>query len=102
MTDTDIIERVKVMPLQPGDLVVFELVAGTSMSEAHEFMHQLETLARQRPEITFCAMHELEGVRIVRQAEIPAYVDPKMQHRLASLEDVTFELKGKLTGGDHG
>lgn len=74
MDDSDIIERVKVMPLQPGDLVVFELGEGTSQSEAREFIRALETLARQRPEITFCAMHELKGVRIVRQAEIPGYL----------------------------
>lgn len=76
--DRDIIERVKVMPLQPGDLVVFELVAGASQSQMHGFMHELDRLAAIRPDITFAAMHELEGVRVLRQAEIPAYVDPEI------------------------
>lgn len=66
--DSDIIERVKVLPLQPGDLVVFQLVDGTTMQQAAEFSQGIESLQRQRPDINFAVCTKVDNVQVLRVA----------------------------------
>ena len=74
--DSDIIERVKVMSLKPGDLVVFQLVDGTSMAQAAEFAQGIEGLQKQRPDISFAVCTKVDGVsvlRVARDAQRPSF-----------------------------